>query len=264
MKILAVGDPHGVMPKRIPRDLDLILITGDIGKADLARKRFFKDKEREGQGLEPLERDSKFIRAVYNQTQNSTINILKRLSKYAPVYTLEGNVGISKKADVKRDNKKYKLNLIPSIDRLKKIRDVNVVKNRLRIINGLRIGFLEYFTDISWVKEFKPKDYDVELEQAKDETEKARRILERFGNGLDILVCHQPPYGFLDKVNFPGAPKSWQGKHAESKAIRNYIRKYHPRFVLCGHIHEAKGTKLIGNTTIYNLGCCGDSKIIEL
>ena len=39
MKVLVIGDPHGVLPKKIPRKVDLILITGDLGKADLARKR---------------------------------------------------------------------------------------------------------------------------------------------------------------------------------------------------------------------------------
>jgi len=40
MKILAIGDPHGDIKriKEIPiKGIDLILITGDIGKADLAR-----------------------------------------------------------------------------------------------------------------------------------------------------------------------------------------------------------------------------------
>lgn len=45
MKILAVGDPHGEINKikNISlREIDLVLITGDIGKADFARKRFLR------------------------------------------------------------------------------------------------------------------------------------------------------------------------------------------------------------------------------
>jgi Icc-related predicted phosphoesterase len=47
MKILAIGDPHGDLKKikKIPIEgVDLILITGDLGKADLLRKRVFEKK----------------------------------------------------------------------------------------------------------------------------------------------------------------------------------------------------------------------------
>jgi len=45
MKILAIGDPHGDLEKikKIPiKGVNLILINGDLGKADFARKRFLK------------------------------------------------------------------------------------------------------------------------------------------------------------------------------------------------------------------------------
>ena len=81
---------------------------------------------------------------------------------------------------------------------------------------------------------------------------------------MDILICHQPPYGFLDKVSGKyGAPKKWVGKHAGSKVILNYIKKYQPKYVFCGHIHEGEGKVKIGKTEVYNLGVAGH-KIIEL
>ena len=49
MKILAIGDPHGDIGKvrKIPfREVDLILLTGDLGKADLVRKRAFENIDR--------------------------------------------------------------------------------------------------------------------------------------------------------------------------------------------------------------------------
>ena len=39
MKILIVGDPHGVLTREFPKDVELILITGDLGKASLAKER---------------------------------------------------------------------------------------------------------------------------------------------------------------------------------------------------------------------------------
>ncbi len=50
MRIIAIGDPHGDVAKlrKIPlKGIDLILLTGDLGKADLARKFAFMNIERQ-------------------------------------------------------------------------------------------------------------------------------------------------------------------------------------------------------------------------
>jgi Icc-related predicted phosphoesterase len=248
MKILAIGDPHGDLKKinKIPiKDVDLILLTGDLGKADLARKRFFENVKREKKGLPPLNTTKKDEKAMEREIEVSTIQLLKYLSKKAPVYTLLGNVGV------------------PNRRKVDKMKNINIVKNQLRVLKGVRIGFLEYFLDTSWVKEFKPKGYKNRMKTAKKETEKARKILKRFGKDLDILLTHVPPYGVLDMVDFPGIPKDWKGKHAGSKAILDYIKKYHPRFVVCGHIHEGLGQKKVGETEVYNLGVA-EAGIIEV
>jgi Icc-related predicted phosphoesterase len=120
---------------------------------------------------------------------------------------------------------------------------------------------LEYFNDTCWFKEYNNKDGKM-IKKSKKETAKAKQILRNFGS-IDILVCHQPPYGFLDQTNHPSAPKEWKGKHAGSKVILNYIKEYQPKYVFCGHIHEAEGKIKIGKTEIYNLGIAGH-KIIEI
>ncbi len=265
MKILIIGDPHGELSKlrRIPKKgIDLILLTGDIGKADLARKRSFENFEREKKGLKELEYDSKYRKAVHMEIHNSTLRILKYLSKFAPVYSIQGNVGIPTLSCVKEDNKKYGLNLSSTRKEVDLMKKIKLVKNRLRILKGLRIGFLEYFTDTCWVREFKPSYYRRNMKKAKKETDKAKRVLKKFKN-IDILICHQPPYGILDKVTWKEAPKHYQGKHAGSKVILDYIRKTQPRYVFCGHIHEAKGMRKIGKTEVHNLGV-GGYKILKV
>jgi Icc-related predicted phosphoesterase len=264
MKILALGDPHGKLPKNIDsivkkNKVCLILITGDIGKADLARKRFFENQKRLQIGLEEIEDDKRTIKKIYYEIHESTYSIIKRVSKIAPTYSIQGNVSIPSGKEIK---KKLEIKIPCTMDLLKKMKSFHLVKNRVLIINNLRVGFLEYFTDVSYVKEFKPKDYKESMSSAKVQTEKVKKVLKRFKN-LDILICHQPPYGYLDKVNFPGIPKNWKGKNAGSKVILEYIKKYQPKIVLCGHIHEAKGEVRIGKTKVYNLGCCGDYKIIK-
>ncbi|MFH1451792.1 MAG: metallophosphoesterase [archaeon] len=257
IKLCAIGDPHGNLEKIKKIDfsgVDLILLTGDLGKADIARNRFFENKERESEGLEELKEDKNFIKKSHSEIINSTISILKYLSKCAPVYSIQGNVGIPGIREVRKDFEKWGVRLKSARSEIEKMSDVVIVKNRLRLLDNLRVGFLEYFTDTSWVREFKPANYREKMKKAKKETDKARRVLSRFGNGLDILVCHQPPYGILDKVNFKGVPKNWIGKHAGSKSVLDYINKFEPRYVFCGHIHEGEGYKKIGKTEVYNLG----------
>ena len=242
MKILVVGDPHGILSKKIPKKIDLILITGDIGKADLARKIAFENANRRRNGLPKLKKDKQLDKKIKAEINNSTINVLRYLSKSAKVYSIAGNVGVP---NSKKFNKNAKL-----------------IKNQLRNLNGLRVGFLEYFVDNCWIKEFGEKDKK-RIKKAQRETARAKKVLEKFDN-LDILLCHQPPFGYLDKVNFPGAPAHWKGKHAGSKVILDYIKKEQPRYVFCGHIHEAKGKTRIGKTEVYNVGSNGDYVLLNI
>ena len=136
------------------------------------------------------------------------------------------------------------------------------MNDKLLKIKGQKIGCLEYFIDVSWVKDFRPHDFEKRLESAKKETEKAKKALEKFGK-VDILLCHQPPLGILDKVNNNFVPKDWLGKHAGSKIILDYIKKQQPKYVFCGHIHEGEGMQKLGKTEIYNLGVAG-YKVLDL
>jgi Icc-related predicted phosphoesterase len=101
------------------------------------------------------------------------------------------------------------------------------------------------------------------MKKAKRATDKAKKILKQFKD-MDILVCHQPPYGILDKVSSRyNPPKNWIGKRAGSKIILDYVKKVQPRYVFCGHIHEGEGVKKIGKSEVYNLGV-GGHKIVEI
>jgi Icc-related predicted phosphoesterase len=265
MKILVIGDPHGSEKvRKIPlKGIDMILLTGDIGKADLARKFAFENVNRLKQGLPEKEYTPSLRKAVFREVHSSTVNLLKYLSKHAPVYFIQGNVKVPTGSELRKEEKKYGIKIPNTRKAIDSMTNVHLVNNRLRVLNGLRIGFLEYFIDTSWVREFKPSNYKERMKEAKKDTDKAKRVLRNFKN-LDILLCHQPPYGVLDKVNFPKAPKHWQGKHAGSKAILDYIKKKQPRYVFCGHIHEGKGKKKVGKTIVHNAGVAGDYVLLDI
>lgn len=77
-------------------------------------------------------------------------------------------------------------------------------------------------------------------------------------NEKTVLVSHVPPYGFQDKV--------FIGLHGGSKELTNIIDKYHPKLVLCGHIHEDPGYIKHEKTIIVNcsMGKRGEGALIDI
>ncbi len=261
MKILAIGDPHGDLEKikKISLEgLDLIVLTGDIGKSDIVRKMTFENIDRQKAGLAPKEYSKKRVKAAFDETEKSILSLVKYLSGYALVYLVYGNI----EATPHMHGDKHSFAKTVELDKkLSRYKNVKVINNKLVTFKGVRIGGLEYFVDTNWVEDFKPANYEQRIVAAKKATAKATTILNRFGK-VDLLICHQPPFGYLDQVNFIGAPLHWQGKNAGSKATLSYIKKNKPKYVVCGHIHEGVGSAKIGPSKVYNLGV-GQYQVLE-
>ena len=266
MKIITIGDPHGSLEKvkKIPLDrIELILLTGDLGSANLMRKMAFDNIDRKRQGLAEIKYTPKQEKKAFMEAYDSTVKIIDYLSKFAPVYTIYGNVE-SRNPETRKQSKKIGIKLPFLTNKLNSYKNVRVINNIFSNFKGLKIGGLDYFIDGIWVKTFKPSDYQKRLRSAKKQTLKAKNILNNFAKkDIDILVCHQPPFGVLDKVTSKFAPKHYQGKNAGSKIILEFIKKHQPKYVFCGHIHEGEGFKKLGKTQVYNLGV-GGYKIIEI
>lgn len=262
MKIIAIGDPHGDLKKikSIPlKNIDLILLTGDLGSAKLMRKMAFANIDRRKQGLKEIKYTPKQEKKAFMEAYNSSMKVVKYLAKKAPVYIIYGNVE-SSNANTKKFSKKIKLKLPYLTNDLNSINNVKVINNKFIKFKGINIIGLEYFVDDIWVKTFKPSNYEKSLKSATKYTKKANKFLNSFKN-VDILLCHQPPYGYLDKVNSVHAPKHWNHKHAGSKIILDFINKKQPRYVFCGHIHEGVGNTKIKKSEIHNLGVCGFKEV---
>ncbi|MCB1325862.1 MAG: metallophosphoesterase [Spirochaetales bacterium] len=60
----------------------------------------------------------------------------------------------------------------------------------------------------------------------------------------DVMVIHNPAYGYLDQV--PGIG------HVGSLGIRNYLDVHHPELVVSGHVHEDYGVCLRNGTILLN------------
>lgn len=84
---------------------------------------------------------------------------------------------------------------------------------------------------------------------------------------VDILVSHGPPYGILDKAikdwirMGPGEPKQPLSYHNLGNTAMTNTLTYghlHPRYFICGHIHEARGITEFGGTTFVNAAICDE------
>lgn len=74
-----------------------------------------------------------------------------------------------------------------------------------------------------------------------------------------VLVSHFPPQNTkVDEI--------FSGEHIGSEVLRDLIADKKPDLVICGHIHEARGTDKIGKTLVVNPGalCEGYAALIEL
>lgn len=70
--------------------------------------------------------------------------------------------------------------------------------------------------------------------------------------GTDIIVSHQPPYGYGDTPD----PRYCIGEgpqHVGSKELLDTINRVKPKVVICGHIHGGFGRYKHLDTTIYNV-----------
>ncbi len=74
-----------------------------------------------------------------------------------------------------------------------------------------------------------------------------------------IFCPHAPPHG-------TACDRLAGGEHVGSTVIRAFVEREQPQLVLCGHIHEARGTDTIGAARIVNPGpaLAGHYALVEI
>ena len=86
-------------------------------------------------------------------------------------------------------------------------------------------------------------------ELADDELERriARGYAALDGCRMTVFCPHAPPAG-------TACDRLASGEHVGSVVVRAFVEREQPDLVLCGHIHEARGTDTVGSSRIVNPG----------
>lgn len=79
--------------------------------------------------------------------------------------------------------------------------------------------------------------------------DKRKQACDAIPEGIDVLVTHSPPSGYLDVLSDKG---SEPGKHAGCAALTAAIYRVQPTYALCGHIHEGAGIARMDSTILVN------------
>lgn len=233
MKILAISDPHGRLPKQLTKIVkknkpDLIVCPGDIPGLTFESWQAFEKASKQKQKL------------MYKKWDASYEQIIKQLCAYGlPVIILRGNIYWSKRNSdfTKKLFLKYK-NLVYKSAGLVKFKGLNIIVADITY-DEWHNPIIKRF--LKWCKKAKP----------------------------DIIVSHAPPFGHVDELStFARMTRlrrtNGKRKHAGVKVLLKIIKKYKPQLVLCGHIHEARGIANIGKTKVVNTGAFGHYAIIEI
>lgn len=233
MKILAISDPHGKLPKNLTGIVrknkpDLIVCPGDIPGITFENLQIFEKSSKQVQ------------KRMYRKWDWSFTKIIWQLCSYKlPVIVLRGNVYWSKR------NSRFTKILFSKCKNLI-YKSAGVVK-----LGGFNIIVADIAHD-NWHKQISKRFLKL-----------CRKIRP------DIIISHAPPFGYVDKLDLKNrltrlrAAKRKQ-KHGGVKILLKAIQKYPPKLVICGHIHEARGVANLGKTKIVNTGAFGHYAIIEI
>lgn len=262
MKILAIGDFHGKFPKKfekIAEDCDIIFSTGDFANIDKIREIIFKHwtakRWWEIIGL-------KKAKKIEKESFDSGLKVLKKLNSLGKkVYIIWGNSDFYKpmaSSEPKSLNPGYYSNEI------KKLKNLILIERKKGKINGTEIighgGYLDVTDFIKNPIDKDKKKQKKRLKRYKKSEEELKQLFLKEKPKDFIFLIHYTPYKIFDKVKFKKSPM--YGRNVGWEPYNQVIKKYKPKLVICGHMHEYQGIKKLGKTTILATGSAADGKAV--
>lgn len=262
MRILAIGDFHGKVPRNLKNfvkknKIDLILCTGDICSSDRIEWRYWKRLEA-GERLIDILGKRKMKKLIMNELKKSK-NVLKFLDQIKiPLILVYGN------GDITNEYLRYYGIKSKGIDDLiKQNKNMKLLSCGKARFNNIVIlghsGYRGYMTKKDKFRKFSKKINKINLNWKKE-----LKKLTKHVKGDFIFLTHDVPFGKLDKVKNKKSPA--YGERLGDEFYLNFDKKYKPVIHVCGHMHENQGKTKIGKTIIVNSGYgrVGEAALINL
>ncbi|MFA5303804.1 MAG: metallophosphoesterase [Candidatus Nanoarchaeia archaeon] len=244
MKLLLIGDFHGKIPKlkKEHKDFDAILCTGDLPYSkELTHLAFeYSNELHEGKELHELISKKNYVHLYKKAFESQTI-LLEWLNKWnKPVFFVYGNHDYDY---LTIKSIKYFPHIVSLNKIIEKYSNIHLLTNKIVKFKGINIvGFSDSFSRHFKTDKFK-KMWNSRLTKLFKKTNKKE---------FNIFLTHDPPSGVLDLVK---NKKSFAyGKHYGDNIMVKYVKKYAPEIMVCGHMHENQGKKMLGNTLVINAG----------
>jgi len=257
MKFLLIGDFHGKIHSKLNRvynlDFEYALCNGDLVSDGGLRKYIFKYwNELDKKPLEKIIGKEKYnkIRIRSSKTLINTLKFLNSLGK--KVYIIRGNF------DLEKNSRNKKPSLVSLSKEVKKYKNLELLDARtIKRKDFTLIANSGYRFPTEKGKEKLKFNKYIKKEIARTNSmwdKRLKRIfsqVETFDNS--IFLIHDPPLNHLDKILCKESPM--YGKNLGDEYYLKYIRKYQPKIVVCGHMHEySQKTAKIGKSLLVNPG----------
>ena len=273
MKILVIGDFQGVFPESLKRKIrkekfDLVVGTGDYTGIKEWRPYVMKQLTlaKEGVHLTGEEyfgkkKHKKLLKKDFDAGKKVLIE-LNKIGKKGFIIFGNGDWYRYPFEKWKRQKGYDKF-----INKLKNLKNINYSIGKHNRINF--IGFGGYMDIDSYFnkKEWKEDDNEMYIARVFRRAKSKRKLFKNLKKtkGERIFILHYPPKGVFDIIR-DRKDNPMNGKSAGIGFFAEAIKKYKPKLVICGHMHEYQGMKILHGAPIINPGDAekGKAAIIEV
>jgi len=158
MKILAIGDPHGTLEeiRKISVDeVDLVLITGDLGDSDLVRKYYFKYEVEKGEKSWKTAISKEELQEVYTRLIDSGLKVLEHFSEKPTLFVL-GNLKEFRSGRTEKAQKDFGIsipNFSKELLKMKNVKNISFKEINLNKYFNKKISLFKKKYDLIYIKE---------------------------------------------------------------------------------------------------------------
>jgi len=269
-KILAIGDFHGKFSEKLKKEAkkaDLVIALGDYAGIPEWVPFILKQLKCIKEGEIPLNAEAYFgesgLKKLIEKDNRLGREVIKKLNSLGEKHRIIFIFGNGDDAFYDYPFESFFKASLENKRFLKKIKNMKNLTYSKTKFNEIEIAGFGGFVDPDSHLERKllktdRKRYYRVLKRQNKSRKKLFSILKGFTKNSGIFAYHYPPKGAFDVIKDRKNP--YNCKNVGTSYLSEAIKKYSPRLVLCGHMHEYQGKKMLGKSLIVNPGCAAEGK----